>query len=78
MSNVFRWCNVGRFRWVHVTNRSATDRTLSTMDAPDDVDDDDVDDDVDDANRDNVSLVMCDRNVRTATVCDAMFATDMG
>jgi len=74
MSNVFRWCNVGRFRWVHVTNRSATDRTLSTMDAPDDVDDDDVDD----ANRDNVSLVMCDRNVRTATVCDAMFATDMG
>ena len=54
-----------------MTNRSATDRTLSTMDAPDDVDDDD-------ANRDNVSLVMCDRNVRTATVCDAMFATDMG
>ena len=48
-------------------------------DDDDDVDDDDVDDDdVDDANRDNVSLVMCDRNVRTATVCDAMFATDMG
>ena len=61
-----------------MTNRSATDRTLSTMDAPDDVDDDDVDDDDDDVNRDNVSLVMCDRNVRTATVCDAMFATDMG
>ena len=57
---------------VHVTNRSATDRMLSTTDALA------VDDVVAEANRDNVSLVMCDRNVRTATVCDAMFATDMG
>ena len=57
---------------VHVTTRSATDRMLSTTDALA------VDDVVAEANRDNVSLVMCDRNVRTATVCDAMFATDMG